>query len=154
MNRFSHPVKYGLLTAIGFIAYFLILLLFDLHTEPGFSIFNLIILGTGLYFSVTKYKEKRGDKFKFRNGFGVGLTTGFIATVIFTVFFLIYATEINPNFMDELLPMWSSDWYSNIGFVIAGVALMGFASTLVITYAWVQKHKVTQNTEEGKKHTF
>lgn len=154
MNRFSHPVKYGIFIALGLIAYFVILSFFGMHTNAAYSIFNLIILGTGLYFAITSYKKKRGNKFKFQKGFAVGLTTGFVATVIFTIFFLVYATELDPEFMDELFPMYAEDWFSNIGMVIAGVGLMGFVSTLVVTYAFVQLYKVTQNTKEGDKHTF
>lgn len=154
MNKISTPIKFGLGIAAALIGYFLILSLFGLHEYPAFSIFNMVILGTGLYFAVTGYKKEVGAKFKFRKGFMVGLTAGFLATAIFTFFFLIYATEIDPEFMVESMPMWVTDWASTVGFLLVGVALAGFASTLVITYAWVQLHKVSRNTEEGKEHTL
>ena len=148
------PIKYGLFIAAGLIGYFLILSIFGAHTNPYYSVFNLVIVGTGMFAAITAYKKNKGGKFKYQKGFMAGLAAGFTSTVIFTIFFLVYATEINPDFMGDLLPMWESDWYSNIGFVIAGVALMGFASTVVLTLAFMQIFKDTWNTKEGREHTY
>ncbi|MDT0690723.1 DUF4199 domain-containing protein [Salegentibacter sp. F188] len=154
MNKISTPVKYGLGIAAALIIYFLILSIFGLHQYPAFSIFNMVILGAGLYFAITGYKKEAGAKFKFQQGFKVGITAGFLATAIFTVFFLVYATEIDQDFMVESMPVWVTDWSSTVGFLLVGVALAGFASTLVLTFAWVQLNKVSRNTEEGKEHTL
>lgn len=153
MKKLSYPVTYGLLIAIGLIAYFLLLSLFGLHINPAYSIFNMIILGAGLYFAITRYKESKGGKYRFQKGFMVGLTTGFIATVLFTAFFAVYA-ELDPDFLNELITMWETDWFVSIGMVIVTVALMGLASTVVITFAWNQLLKNTRNTSEGQKHTY
>lgn len=153
-NKYKYPLTYGVSIAIALIAYFLLLSLFDAHVNPAYSIFNMVILGVGLYLAVTNYKKEKGLKFKFNRGFMVGLSSGFTATIIFTAFFAIYATEINPDFLTELVTMWETDWFVNIVMVLFFIALAGFASTLVITYAWVQLHKNTRNTEEGKKHTY
>ncbi|MDT0649154.1 DUF4199 domain-containing protein [Autumnicola edwardsiae] len=154
MKKLSTPIKFGLGIAAALIVYFLILSLFGLHKYPAFSIFNMVILGAGLYFAISGYKKEAGPKFKFRKGFMVGLTAGFLATAIFTVFFLVYATEIDTEFMEKAMPVWVTDWSSTVGFLLVGVALAGFASTLALTFAWVQLHKVSRNTEEGKEHTL
>lgn len=154
MNKPSLPVLYGIFTAGGLIAYFLLLLLFGLHVNPAYSIFNLVILGVGLYLVVNKYKKVKGDKFKFQKGIMTGLMTGFIATAIFTAFFAVYASELNPDYINELITMWDTDWLVDVGMVIVTVALMGIASTAVISFAFVQLIKPTHNTEEGRKHTY
>lgn len=150
----SYTITYALLITAGLIAYFLLLSLFGLHINPAFSVFNMVILGTGLYFAITRYKAEKGAKYRFQKGFMVGLTTGFLATILFTGFFAIYATELEPGFLEELITMWETDWYVNIGMVVFTVALMGFASTLVITFAWNQLLKNTRNTREGREHTL
>ena len=154
MKRLSLPLLYGIFIAGALIAYFLILSIFGLHVNPAYSIFNMVILGVGLYLELTKYKEKKGAKFKFQKGIMTGLITGFIATGIFTAFFAIYASELNPGFLSQLITMWETDWFVNIGMVIATVGLMGAASTAVITFAFVQLHKPSKNTAEGRKHTY
>ena len=154
MKRFSVPVKYGLFIALALIAYFLLLSLFDLHENPAYSILNIPITGFGIYLSIKSYRQKKGGKFKFQKGFMAGITTGFIATILFTAFFAIYTTELVPGFQERLLTMWESDWFVNIGALVFTVGLMGFVTSLVTTFAIVQLLKPSWNTEDAKKHTY
>lgn len=154
MKDLSISVKYGLIISAGLIAYFLIISIFGAHTNPAWSLFNPVIVGIGMFAAITAYKKKKGGKFKYQKGFRTGLVTGFMATIIFTIFFAFYATELEPNFIDDLLSMWESDWYINIGMVIFTVALMGFATSVVLTLAFMQGFKDTWNTKEGREHTM
>lgn len=154
MKRSSVPLMYGIFIAIALIAYFLLLSLFDLHKNPAYSIFNMVITGVGIFLTIKTYRDKKAGKFKYQKGFVAGLSAGFIATLIFTGFFAIYTSEINPNFQEELITMWETDWFVNIGMLIFTVALMGFATSLVVTLAIMQRYKPTWNTAEGKKHTY
>ena len=154
MKKLSVPLHYGVFIAIGLIAYFLLLSLFGLHTNPAFSIFNMVITAVGIFLAVRKYMYNKGPKFKYQKGFVVGLTSGFIATILFTFFFAIYATEIQPGFPQELITMWETDWFVNLGMLVFTVALMGFASTFVVSLAIMQLYKPSWNTSEGRKHTY
>lgn len=154
MKNSSIPIMYGVFVAIALIAYFLILSIFGLHTNPAWSIFNGVILALGIYLSITRYRKSKGAKFKFQKGLAAGLTTGFVATAIFTFFFAIYATELDPDFLNNLITMWATDWFVNIGAVLAMVALGGVASSLVITFAFTNLLKDSWNTVDGQKHTL
>lgn len=154
MKNSSVPVVYGVVVAIGLIAYFLLLSVFGLHTNPVYSVFNMVITAAGIYLAITKYRRAKGQKFRYQKGFMTGVVTGFIATIIFTIFFGIYATELRPDFVQELLAEWGSEWYMNIGMLLFTVALMGFASTFVLSLAFMQLLKESWNTTEAKKHTF
>ena len=154
MKKLSVPLLYGVFIAIGLSAYFLLLSLFGLHTNPAFSIFNMVITAVGIFLAVRKYMYNKGPKFKYQKGFVVGLTSGFIATILFTFFFAIYATEIQPGFPQELITMWETDWFVNLGMLVFTVALMGFASTFVVSLAIMQLYKPSWNTSEGRKHTY
>lgn len=154
MKKSKIPVFYGLFIAIGLIAYFLLLSLFDLHKNPLYSFFNVVIVGIGMFACIKKYREQKGSKFKYQKGFGALFSSGVIATIIFTAFFAFYATELNPDFLEELLAMWESDWYVNIGMVIMTVALMGFATSIVLALTYMQYFKRTWNTKEGREHTY
>ena len=81
------PVKYGVYIAIGLIAYFLILSLFGVQTNPVFSLGNGVIVAFGLYRAMKIYKEEKRKEFDYQKGFMTGLLTGFNATLIFTAFF-------------------------------------------------------------------
>ena len=144
------PIKYGLFIAAGLIAYFLILSIFGAHTNPFFSLFNPVIVGIGMFAAIKAFRKHKGWKFKYQKCFRTGLISGFVATIVFTAFFSFYATELDPNFLEKLLEMWESDWYINIGMLIFTVALMGFATTMVLTLAFMQIFKDTWNTKEGR----
>ena len=154
MKSTSVPLMYGIYIAIALIAYFLLLSLFGLHQNPAYSIFNLVITGGGIFLAIKRYRDKKAGKFKYQKGFMTGLSAGFIATILFTGFFAVYTSELNPGFQEELITMWETDWFVNIGMLIFTVALMGFATSLVVTLAIMQLYKPSWNTSEGQKHTY
>ena len=51
---------------------------------------------------------------------------------MFTFFFLFYATEISPMFLNNLLSVFKGDYNVGIGIVFFVVAVMGFATTIVL----------------------
>jgi len=102
MKKSSIPVKYGLAISIGLIAYFLICSLFGIHINPIYSLFNSVITGIGIFAALKQYRLHSDGKFYYQKGFVIGLLTGFYASVIFTIFFAIYSTEINPEFLNQL----------------------------------------------------
>ncbi|HEY9185397.1 MAG TPA: DUF4199 domain-containing protein [Salegentibacter sp.] len=154
MKKFSIPIKHGVAVAAGLIAYFLILSLFGAHKYPIYSLFNGVIMAFGMWEAIKYYRLSAGNKFKYQKGFMTGLLTGFNATIIFTIFFGIYATEIDPGFKDEIVTMWVDDWFISIGMLLFTVALMGFATSIVLTLTFMQLKKDSWNTKEGKKHTY
>lgn len=152
MKNLSVPIKYGLFISIGLIAYFLLIAIFNAHTNPFFSLFNPVIVGVGMYMAIHAYRKEAGAKYKYQKGFKTGVIAGFLATIIFTTFFAFYATELDPGFIDKMLARWESEWYINIGMLIFTVALMGFATTVVLTLAFMQILKDSWNTAEGREH--
>jgi len=154
MKKYSISIKYGIAIAAGLIAYFLVLSIFGAHKNPAFSLFNGVIMAFGMYEAIKKYRIESGNKFKYQKGFMTGLLTGFNATIIFTLFFGIYSTELNPNFFNELLTMWRSDYDTSVGIILFVVAVMGFATTFVLTLAYMQLFKDSWNTKDAKKHTL
>lgn len=154
MGKSSIPVKYGVAIAAGLIAYFLLLSLFGAHVNPAYSLFNGVIMGYGMFEAIKHYRLQKGDKFKYEKGFTATLLTGFNATIIFTIFFAFYVTELNPNFLDRMINMWITNYNTSVGIVLFVVAIMGFATSLVLTLAYMQLFKNSWNTKRGKKHTL
>ncbi len=154
MKKFSVPLMYGIFIAVGLIVYFLILALLDLVKYPAYSVFNIVITGVGMFLAIKKYRSEKGAKFKYQKGFVAGFSTGAISTIIFTGFFAIYSSELNPDFSNELVTMWDSDWFVNLGLLVFTVALMGFATSFVLALSFMQLLKDSWNTVEGKKHTY
>lgn len=149
MKKSTIPVKYGILIAIGLVIYFLMLSLIGVQTNPIFSLGNGIIMALGLYKGMKDYKQEKGSAFEYQKGFMAGLFTGFNATLIFTIFFAIYVTNINTSFLPEMLSNWSSHYHVGVGIVVFVAAIMGFATTFVLTLSFMQLFKESWNL---KKH--
>ena len=144
MKNFTLPIRFGLATSGSLIAYFLVLSLFDLHTNIFYSLFNGIIMGFGIYEAIKYRRIEEGQTFNYNKGFSTGIVTGFIATLIFTSFFAIYTTEINSIFLVQL----SEQWFQNLrfeGIVFFTVAIMGFATSIVLTLSFMQLFKASNN---------
>jgi hypothetical protein len=73
------------------------------------------------------------------------MVTGVVATLIFTFFFAFYATEINTDFLKELSTSWFNNFKNFEGIVFFTVAIMGFATTVVLTLTFMQLFKTPKN---------
>ena len=150
MKKISLPFRFGIAISGSLIGYFLLLALFNWHTNPVFSLFNGVITGFGIYEAIKYYKLELGSDFDYTKGFTVGIIAGFVATIIFSVFFLLYATEINPEFLSQLLAVFKGDYNVGVGLVIFVVAIMGFATTVVLTLSFMQLFKSSRNIPQNQ----
>ncbi len=148
MKQFSLPIRFGVATSGCLIAYFLILSLMGLHTNVFFSLFNGVITGFGIYEAIKYFKIQQSEQFNYGTGFTAGMVTGFIATLIFTIFFAFYATELSQGFLQELSTVFFKDFKNFEGIVFFTVAIMGFATTLVLTLSFMQLFKSTKNLKK------
>ena len=145
MKKLSLPIRFGIVIGIILIAYFLIISLFKVHINPLFSLFNAVITGFGIFETIRYYKLEQGKAFNYSKGFTVGIVSGFVATIVFTIFFLFFITEINSNFILELPEIFGRNYKANTGLVTFVVAIMGFASTVVLTLTAMQYFKNSSN---------
>ena len=148
MTQFALPIRFGLATSGSLIAYFLVLSLFDWHTNIFFSLFNGVITGFGIYEAIKYRKLELGEKFDYRAGFMTGLTVGFVATILFTIFFAIYSTEVDSAFLESLSTSFFDDFKNFEGIVFFTVAIMGFATTLVLSLTFMQLFKPSYNPKK------
>jgi hypothetical protein len=157
MKNQAVSVKYGIGIGLALIGIFLLLSVLGLHTKPFYSAVNIIIVAAGLYASIRVYKtEHQNDNLKnftYQKGFRVGIITGFLATIVFTVFFAIYTSNIQPDFIEEMMVNWDSGYEVGVGTVSFIVFLMGLATTVVLSLAFMQIMKDSWNTTPGKRYT-
>lgn len=139
-------LTYGIITGIVLIAYFLILGIIGWNSNPFFSFINAGICALAIFLAIKNRSRIGGKTFKYQNGFATGLLTGFYATVIFTIFFGFYYTN-NHGFAESLLN--NIGMTPHEGVLIFSVAIMGFASTLVVTLAIMQLFKTSRISEKS-----
>ncbi|MFP2995657.1 DUF4199 domain-containing protein [Spongiivirga sp. MCCC 1A20706] len=145
LKEAGSSVRYALFIFAGLVAYFLILRLVGLHENPWLRLFNGVIVSFGIYSSIRFYKADQDEDFSYGGGFKTGLLTGFIATVLFVVFMAIYMYHIDPAFVDALLDYWKSSYAQGPGILIAILIIEGFASSVVLTLAFMQLFKKSRN---------
>lgn len=152
MKKVSLAIRFGLVTSVMLIAYFLILALFSKHINPEFSFFNAVITALGIWEAVrlNRLELEQQDGFSYSEGFKTGLITGFTATLLFTIFFLIYATELNNGFIPKLLETVGGGFNASVGIVTFVVAIMGVATTIVSTLATMQFFKISRNIPQNQ----
>lgn len=143
-------IKYGLITAILLIAYFLILRLMGLHTNPWFRLVNGFIMAFGIYAVIKQYKYMTGDGFTYINGFKTGLVTGFLATFVFALFMGIYMFHLDVEFMHLLLKDWFQDYSRGGGILIFVILIEGLSSTTILTLTFMQIFKISKNVPQIK----
>ena len=144
MNRFVLSVRFGIALTSSLIAYFLVLSLFNLHINPLFSIFNGVITGFAIFESIRYKRIEKKSEYSYTTGFQAGIVTGFLATIIFTFFMAIYATEIDPDFISKIAKNFFNSYNTGVGVFAFTVLLPGLATTIVLTLSFMQlfKHKL------------
>ena len=145
MNRsLSVALKYGLIITGSIIAYFLILRLFNLHTNIWFRIANGLFMAAGIYFAIKSYKEKYNAEFTYVDGFKTGLLTGFIATACFTLFMAIYLFHLDKEFAYNIVKKWFNNGDQGSALLILIIIMEGLSSTAVLTLTFMQIFKKSQ----------
>lgn len=150
MKNLILPIRFGLVTSAVLIAYFLVLALFNKHINPAFSLVNAAITLFGIYEAIRLSKLENPEVFTYGEGFKIGVVTGSIATLVFTFFFLFYATEISPSFLPALLDNINWGFKSHIGLIVFVVAIMGLSTTVVSALTVMQLFKKSNNYVEHK----
>ncbi len=145
--------RYGIWIAVILIAYFLLLKLVGLHQYPVLSAVNGLIYGAGIYLAIKKYNSKKNN-LKYEKSFEVGLFTGGLATIIFTGFMALFMYQIDTEFAANILETWNLEYAMGTLILIMSIGLMGFATSLVLTLAFMQLLKQSWNTTDGKRNTL
>ena len=148
-TSFSVALKYGLYVTTSLIAYFLILRLFSLHENPWLRLFNGVFMCGGIYFAIKYYKSISKENFSYINGAKTAIITGFIATLLFTVFMAIYMFHIDTTFTEKLLGNSFVDYEVGANILLFLIFIEGLASTVVLALAFMQIFKKSYNIPQN-----
>ena len=137
-------LKYGLLTAVGLIIYFLLMKLIGLSHIVELRFVNGIIMAIGVSLAIRGHKKRVHGMIGYFKGLGVGVITSVVATVLFAAFMLIFIKTVDQNLLDVL----SADRYFGErmqvtpGIVIFSVLLLeGVISGFMISFIAMQWFK-------------
>ncbi|RAV28124.1 DUF4199 domain-containing protein [Sinomicrobium soli] len=137
--------RYGIVTALVLIAYFLIVRLFDLHENIWLRLFNGCIVAYGIYASIRFKRLVQREQFDYFSGAMTGLSTGFVATVLFVGFMAVYMFHLDPKFPESIMNTWIKGHNQGPGMLLFILGIEGFASSVILTLAFMQKFKPSWN---------
>jgi len=150
MSFFSNPnripERYGLFTAAGFILYFVIMFVFGQGSHVELRLFNLPILGAGVYFGLKKFRETHGKHINYFRALATGVSISGIGTFVFAVFFFGFI-KMNPDFMNWIIENEPMGRYLNPYMLSFIILLEGVFSGLLVTFVllnWINTDEVTE----------
>ena len=86
----SIAVRYGLLTFVGLVAFFLVMRMFNLAQNQELRVLNMIILTIGIWRAVARLKRIEGNSMEYLNGVACAMFTALVGVGCFAVFVCVY----------------------------------------------------------------
>ncbi len=132
---------YGLIIAAALIAYFLLMKLLGLETNFYLRIFNFVILIAGVYFLLNNQIVRSAKSVTYFEGLGLGLRATITSVIVFLAFLAGYISFFDTEFIQVLQEsqIWGAD--ITLGQAVTGILIEGLASSVVISFAWMQYFK-------------
>jgi cytochrome bd-type quinol oxidase subunit 2 len=130
------PENYGLKTAVGLMAYFLLMQLVGLSHHVELRLLNLLVLVGGIYLALKKFKNTHEDHMNYFRGLVTGVATGAIASVVFALFLFIYM-KLDPSLLKSVQENEPMGHYLNEYMSAFIVALEGVFSGLLVTFVLI-----------------
>ena len=137
-------VKYGLLTALGLVLYFLLMKLLGFVHIVELRFLNAVILTIGIVFALRAYKKLKQGNIGYLQGLGTAYLTALVATAVFAVFMLVYIKGFDDSLLEVLAAenLFGDRVSSTPGLVIFMVLMLeGMISGFMIGFIAMQYFK-------------
>jgi uncharacterized protein DUF4199 len=133
----SIAIRYGVITFLGLVAYFMIMKwagLFEIHELRGL---NFFILLAGIGYALKFYKDNCNDEFSYFQGLSLGMLTTLTAVIPFGIFIFFYLV-FDVSFMQGLINNEPFGRYFNPFILSFLVAFEGIFSGGLMSFALMQ----------------
>ena len=127
------PQSYGLRIAIGLIVYFVVMHLIGYSHHIELRLLNLLILVTGVYLALKKFRETHEGHLHYFRALATGVSTAAIGSTIFAAFLFIYM-NVDETLMKSIIDNEPMGRYMNPYIAAFIVALEGVFSGLLVTF--------------------
>jgi len=134
-------IVYGLFAAAGLAVYFLLMRMLGLHDEYWLRVFNIVIVGTGLYMLLNNHIRRDHSRIGYLGSLGLGIRYTLTAVGVFILFLALYVNVIDKGFMEELQD--ATIWGTTItpGLAVMGLLIEGVVSGMILTFVMMQFFK-------------
>jgi drug/metabolite transporter (DMT)-like permease len=137
----TNGIRYGLYTAVGMIIYFIAASLFKLTDRIEFSFLNGVVLAIGICMAIANFKRYRQDKMPYLQGFGTGIITAMVGSLVFSLFFIVYAGILNPEIMKSIRTWDRLGFDLSVTIAFLAILLQGAMGGVIISLVAMQYYK-------------
>ena len=127
------PQSYGLRIALGLTVYFVLMNLAGLAHEVELRLLNLLILVTGVYLALKKFRETHEDHLNYFRALITGVATAATGSLLFAMFMFLYMT-IDESLMRSIVENEPMGRFMNPYIASFIIALEGLFSGLLVTF--------------------
>lgn len=127
------PQSYGLRIALGLVVYFVVMHIFGLSHKVELRLLNLLILVTGVFFALKKFRETHEDHLNYFRALITGVATAAIGSCLFAAFLFVYMT-LDESLMTSIRENEPMGRFMNPYIASFIVALEGLFSGLLVTF--------------------
>ncbi|RZK33963.1 MAG: DUF4199 domain-containing protein [Hymenobacter sp.] len=134
--------RYGLLTGVVLCIYTLVAALLGFFSRIEAGSLDVLILVLGAVLAIRNFRQVRGDHMPYLGGYGTGIITALIASIILGLFFVIL-TVVIPKSMD--LTQVENLFGFDLSVVVAllAIVLMGAMTGVITSLVAMQYFKVS-----------
>jgi hypothetical protein len=134
--------RYGLITAAVLCVYTLVAALLGFFSRIEAGSLDVLILIVGAVLAIRNFRHVRGEHMPYLGGYGTGIVTALVASIILGLFFVIL-TVLMPNSMD--LTQVENLFGFDLSVVVAllAIVLMGAMTGVITSLVAMQYYKVS-----------
>ncbi|MTI29438.1 DUF4199 domain-containing protein [Xanthovirga aplysinae] len=134
-------VKYGVITTVMMILYFLTMMAMGLAEKTELRAFNFILQMIGIHLAFREYKHSHNGKIKYLKGFGVGGVTALVNTLSFALFMFIFLGSVDPELMQYIKENEPMGDYLTPFLCAVAITMEGLFTGLLNTFILMQYEK-------------
>jgi hypothetical protein len=137
-------IIFGVMIAIGHLAYFWAAWLFGFLHITEMRILNVLIQGAGIYFALKQYRKMQEGSLNYFRAMSVGFSASAVGTVIFSVV-LFFIFQLDRGLYESVIRYEPMGRYLTVYMACFAVATEGAISGAFATYLlmnWMKTDKV------------
>ncbi|WP_462248934.1 hypothetical protein [Ekhidna sp.] len=141
----KHILKFGLLTTVSLIVYFLLMRILGLAEITELRALNALIMFSGIFLTIKGFRNGNfGSGFGYLSGIAVGFFTGIVIAISFSVFVGLYIT-LDPVFLAAIVAENAQKEFLNPMTASMVILIEAVSSGFLFSYAamqWLKDDKI------------
>ena len=136
----NNGFRMGLYTAAALVLYTLLAAILGFFNRIEAGSLDVLILVVGVTLAIARYKRANGNRMSYLQGFGTGIVTALVASVVLGLFFIVFSA-IMPKAMDltRARDLFGFDLSVVIAFL--AIVLLGTMSGVITSLVAMQAFK-------------